>query len=413
MARAWLIASILWLGATASAATLDGITVVDLGPDDDGAAAAIRGWRRSGVIEYRFLVTYIAANGTYAALVNHQGNDPVCAAWAVEGSYSGDAITFGLPASAPTQNTQPKICQPFTLKAENGRIRASASNPVARRGRSPLASDAPVTRYDAVHDVVARVPLVALDWGAESFRRHNVLGVSLGPLPAVEAALSGRATFTLRESGAPIPDKAFEAPFAANGGQPATRLYGKAIIAETLGWPWDALYLMWHTETFAQPATGEAYEQGALARHGRPSGMQLGLPATQPPLLRYGPDRSPAQGGAVPTIPAIVPTLYWFYDLSGQPLQVGADGDPSNCLATADVWKRASGAGYAGYEVGPWGCSLIVVLAPSTSLGAVRGYRVEVSSPYAIALNHFATRVREMAELRDEIRELQSHVPEF
>src|SRR5262245_57148343 len=103
-------------GTVRSEETFDGITIIDL--SDQDAENVIRGRGEQSTIDTgKYLVTYVAAAGSYAALLGPNSGAASCVAWAVEGSYTGDEISFGSPPSVATINTAvPKVCQPFTLK---------------------------------------------------------------------------------------------------------------------------------------------------------------------------------------------------------------------------------------------------------------------------------------------------------
>lgn len=181
--------------ATASAAPaqdFDGITVLDITED---AANALRGKGGIPGMSAGQLVTFVAAAGTYASVVSSRG----CVAWAVDGSYTGQSITFGLPASTATQQSGgPPVCQPFTLTVvDEGTVRIEATGSLFDWTGRPLSSGAAPVSYNDAAKIVARVPLVRFDWGLPVFERHEVDGVILKPIERTNQALEDRAEITI------------------------------------------------------------------------------------------------------------------------------------------------------------------------------------------------------------------------
>jgi hypothetical protein len=391
MIRLFLLAflAFLALGAmlvfqpAALAARFDGVTIIEFA--DEAGWNAIRGRPAMGPAQSgTYIVTFVSGMGSYAALLGGFGSGRLCVAWAVETSYTGQSITFGLPASVASMEATPEICQPFTLTYEDAEtIRIDARNKFARSG-GPLSEAADMVSYGGAHRIVARVPLVPLDWGQRIFDTHTIKGVRLGPLPAVEAALSGqRVTISVSDMKRQmIYRKGFEAVVEdQSGASEQVRVGGYVAAKEVLGWPWDVVYGAWLQEGIAE-TTREAFEGAVSERYGTQS-------------LRYLNDAGQFQ-------------LLWIYDLAGRQLTANSDepdptgrrfladaATPDNCLAVgADQWLGKQGfADIVNRDIGPWGCPLIMTLTYDGRRGVVDSYRIEMVSGYALALNHFFTRL--------------------
>ena len=195
------------------------------------------------------------------------------------------------------------------------------------------------------------------------------------------------------------PYKEFTAKWGKQPGSslPAT-VGGTIAVAEVTGWPWDVLYGAGYSERLPHPSSGEAFEQAVIDRFGQPS-----LRMTQKKFSKE--------------------SLLWLYDLNGK--QLGPDdAAPGNCLLTLtlDIWNTR-GMARNNTDFGPWGCALVMVLMHDGSRivlsdGKVRDepvseYRIEAISGYALAINHFLTRVEEMRRIQEKVGELQTYQPKL
>jgi hypothetical protein len=376
-------------GTGARAQSFDGITIIEL--VDEAGENAILG-RGLGPTEFgnNLIVTFVTQQGSYATLT---GGNRQCVAWSVEGSYTGKSITFGVPPTKATTG-HPKICQPFTLTYQaDGTVQVDAHNKF-HKSQGPLSEAAEIVSYSRQRKVVARIPLVPLDWGLPIFDRHAIKGVRLGPVPVVQAALGGARTKVGKLRRQTDFQKDFEAILE---GQPTKSgqivIRGRIAAAEIMGWPWDVLYGAWLQER-ATPTATETFEQAAFDRQGKESlrrneGKFLSTRETQ---------------------------LLWLYDLAGQQIMVERNeaeepianaiaraARPDNCLATADLWLDNAAPTGINQDIGPWGCILIMILTHNGQRGEVGEYRIESVSGYTLALNHFFTRLEELRETRQKI----------
>lgn len=365
--------------AEARSQTFDGITFIELGVNED--LNAILG--RAGHAEY--IVTFVSAQGTYAAVGGRNGRS--CVAWAQAGSYTGDSITFGLPQSKQSMKLVfPIICMPFTLRYEGPEtVRVEAMNKF-----EPFGESAQIARYSRKRKVIARIPLIAFDWGLPVFSRYRIKGVKLGPLPALTAELGGNTDVKLSELG---PTRFGKIKFfrvtmhnPSDRANPTT-VGGRVVAAEVMGWPWDVLYMASYQERLPQRSFTEAFDRAVVERYGEPS---LEMPRTQSSAEVYS---------------------FWFFDLDGR--QIKLDGAaPGNCLATWDhrkVVRKRSGIEVD--DMGLWGCALVMRLTHNGNHGSVSEYSVEVTSGYAMALNHFLGRLEEMRVKSQKIQEVHSSEP--
>ena len=66
-------------------------------------------------------------------------------------------------------------------------------------------------------------------------------------------------------------------------------------------------------------------------------------------------------------------------------------------------------------DFGPWECALIMKLHFNSSRSAdpVDGYKIEVVSGYAYAINHFLNRVAEMRQIQEKIGKVTSYQPKL
>ncbi len=399
MIRRWAVGTVVLCAipfiamVEADAQTFDGITIIELA--DEAGWEAITGYNLRPKDRSRgsqSIVTFVSARGTYAALGR-------CVAWAAPGSYTGSSITFGIPADRYVIGVGiPQLCQPFTLRFEGpGVVRVEASNKFGGYG-GPQAADARPVRYSRRRSVVTQIPLVALNWGLAPFARHDIKGVRLGPVPALMEAGGIEAEIKIGKL-RNTPGNPYK-PFTARlGKQPDSSLPvtvgGSIAVAEVTGWPWDVLYGAWYSEHLPQQSSRAAFEQAVIDRYGQPS-----LRMTQ---------KSSKE------------SLMWLYDLKGK--QLGPDGAAAgNCLLTLDLWNSRSLAGN-NTDFGPWGCALVMVVTHNSPRilmrddkvmdRSVNEYRIEAVSGYALALNHFLTRVEKMRQVQDKIGELQAHQPKL
>ena len=360
--------------AAAQAGGIDGITIIEL--VDTTAAQVIHG-ARTGSDPY--LVVYVSAQGSYASVGN--GDKRHCVAWAKDGSYTGTTITFGIPATvASIQTAYPYVCQPFQLSLEAaGEVRVRADNPVGLG--SPLATDAQTVHYSRRHPMLARAPLMAVDWSQPMFRTYTLHDVPLGPLPVVTAALAPGSKMSLSplkvtHAGA---RKDFVVDQTPDDQWNSRRVMGDVLAAERLGWPWDALFGARHVEHFQQRSTITAFDEAIRSRFGDPTLVER----------RTGSARR---------------DHYWLFDLHGRQVATG-ESSSGSCLDTKDLWERQTWLSRINVDVGPWNCALVARLRDDASgQGTVSQYELEVMHGYATALNHFTWRVEQVQALRDQIR---------
>jgi hypothetical protein len=376
---------VTWLAhySTADAQTFDGITIIEV---SDEVAEVIRG-QPAGVAD-PYLVTFVTGNGTYAAL--EDGEKRACVAWAQDGSYSGGSIAFGLPPSEQSLKlVDPSVCQPFTLSFSGvDRVRVEATNKHGRSG--PLDPNAKELRYSAKHPLVASVPLIAFDWGMPVFASHDIKGVPLGPLPVLMERLGKTADLKLSplENLSAGPRKVLSLTIYGADRTNATTIEGNVAAAEVLGWPWDVLHVASYRERLTTEATTGDFEQAAIERYGAPSRIET-------------------RGTGAATR-----RLQWFFDLQGQQL-VMSSATPGNCLSTREHWIDHIDYRRFTRDIGPWGCSLILLLIDDGWDGSVKAYSIQAASGYAMALNHFMTRLEEVRAMRQEIEAVQAYKPKL
>jgi hypothetical protein len=348
--------------STAAAQNFDGITIIEL--DDREGAEAIVG----GIPGTSHIVTFVSAAGTYAALTDENHRD--CVAWAEAGSYTGDTIAFGLPRDEQ-RKASPRICLPFTLRLEGpGRVRVEAGE-----------------HYSRARRIVARAPLVAFDWGQPHFARHDIEGVVLGPVPAMQARLGASANiriFPQPLANGAIYDKTMRVEIA-NPEIPGDlrTVDGRIATAESMGWPWDAIIRAEKTERLPQPSLIDAFERAVVARYGQ---------ATMRELNPFG--------------TRVV--FSWFYDVAGHPVDPAARG-PDSCLPTRDLWEVAKDES----DLGPWGCGLIFTVSHDGTRDFVRTFEIRAQSGYAAALSHFARRLAELQAVRERNDAIRSNPVHF
>lgn len=341
----------------AGAQTFDGITIITF----DGNS----GPGREAIAKGDHIVTFVSARGAYAAVAtNVRGVRRGCIAEAVPGSYTGRSITFGV--DAPIERRKLKLdtlCPSFTLTFEApDSVRVAAANGYSRR-----------------QQVVVRIPLVAVDFGAPHFARHEVRGVRLGPV--LEPADVG----PLRQSSASDRHKLFRRQVDEAGSYRAL-VQGYAVAAEITGWPWDVVAQLRFSRDYEQKVTSEAFRDAALQRYGPPSAERPGY-------------------------------LVWLYDLAGHLVRL-SDPMTNGCRATADYWLKHDGTNIGhvdpnanSSDFGPWGCSVIMELGARRSDQGVDGFTMRMWSGYALALNHFFQRLEEPREVAGALGQLQQFEP--
>lgn len=406
MIRRWVVRTLIICAAPfiamveADAQTFDGITIIELA--DKAGWEAITGYNRSrgGIGDAQYLLTFVSARGTYATLTSFRGGSG-CVAWAKPGSYTGSSVTFGIPADSYAREDFHGLCQPFTLRFESpGEVRVEANNKVGGYS-GPQSADARPVRYSRRRSVVTQIPLVALDWGLAPFARHDIKGVRLGPVPALMEAGSIAAKMEISRL-RNMPGNPYKQLTVRLGKQPGSSLSatvnGSIAVAEVTGWPWDVLYGAMYSERLPQQSSREEFEQAVIDRYGQPS-------------LRFTQKRRSKE------------ILLWLYDLNGK--QLGPDdAAPGNCLVTWNLklWGT-TGMAQNNRDIGPWGCALVMVLTHDgmKSLMSdgelmdrnVSEYRIEAISGYALALNHFLTRIESMRQIQEKIGTLQAYQPKL
>jgi hypothetical protein len=357
-----LVATVAIAMPRAGAQELDGITIIEF-LDATGQDVVAKG---------DYIVTFVSALGSYAAVVARRGTHGGCQALAVPGSYTGRSITFGMAGDDTARRQRLRTyCPTFTVRLESdGAARIAVP-------RDPAAGD-----YELRQRIVARVPLRPLDFGISPFSRHDVKGVRLGPV------LDGEGLGPLRPASDNMDrHKSLARPVTLMSGRRSS-IHGHVAASEVTGWPWDVLYAAHFLEEFGQASTFGAFEEAVLKRHGEASVVQ--------------------EGGS----------LSWLYDLAGRRLALD-ESESDGCRATADFWlrydasKRVRGLNWdlSSYDLGPWGCSLLVELNPNRGNGGIIGYSIRAVSGYAMAVNHFLQRIGETAELARKLEALQGRKP--
>lgn len=366
-----LVAAALSGAAPAAAQTFDGITIIRF--SDEGGKRAIA--------DGDHIVTFVSARGSYGAVVAPRGSHAGCQALAVQGSYTGASIGFGM-AVDPVVARQLQLktyCPVFSMQFEDAEtVRITVPDYYG-----------PGKNYETSQKVVAHIPFHSVDFESEPFTRHDIKGVRIGPLLETQG-LSGLGG----SSGGSDRHRFLTRQVTTMQGK-ETALQGRAAAAEITGWPWDVLYFANYSENFGAASTFDAFKEAVVERYGQPSSIY---------------DESGF--------------MLWLYDLDGRKLGIG-DPDPSGCRATAEFWmqadplKRVTGMGwdFGGSDIGPWGCSLVMNLSPDRSSGGVRGYWVQVGSGYVMAMNHFLQRIEQTTGLLDEVRtltrSLRTNKPKF
>jgi hypothetical protein len=356
-----------------------GITVIELA--DEQAAHVLKGHGRGGGSH---IVTFVSDRGSYAALLgNHQTRE--CVAWAASGPKTNDFITFGLP---PTEQSlklvNPSICLPFTLSfAGPDLIRLVAENSFAEVGGA-LSNQAQRIRYDRPQRMIARIPLVSIDWEMPVFSRHKVNDVRVGPLPAKRTQELELKTLNRSPVGT---WKALVTVRDPRDSAKTNEAMGHVIKADVFGWQWDVLY---SAETKKHPdkvSLTDVFDQAVVGRYGKPTTIIRGR-------AEY------------------IKEFYWLFDLKGkQPGSVGND----TCSATFEFWKHEESLASFEKDIGPWGCSLVMLLSHNGNgvRPVVNVYSIQAVSGHVVGLNHFKRRIEELDAVRKQIEKVQSFKPKL
>lgn len=341
--------------AVALAQGFDGITIIAF-KDAGGASAIAPG---------DHIVVFVTARGSFAAVTDGSGK-PGCVSSAVPGSYTGRSIAFGVEGTvAERAHRLDRLCPIFTLHDEGAdmvRVRAGSS-------------------YSQRHEVVARVPFRAIDFGAAHFARHNVRGVRIGPVED-------------RELG-PLRGSDFQdhvRNFARQVGKPGesgARVQGYAAPAAVTGWPWDVLYYARFHQEFETKVASDGFREAVRRTYGEPS--------SEHPDSGY---------------------MAWLYDLDGK-LATSSERGENLCLRTAEFWAAYDARGFitsTGWQanstdLGPWGCSLMMEITPNRSDGGVVGYALTLGSGYVRAINHFFQRLEDPRKTREKLDQSRSVAP--
>jgi hypothetical protein len=174
----------------------------------------------------------------------------------------------------------------------------------------------------------------------------------------------------------------------STGSRYAPSVMGRAAATEITGWPWDVLFFAQYDEEFKKTSIYEAFMNAVHERYGTPSSLF-------------------EQSGY----------MLWTYDFDGQIVTFDEPGT-SPCRQTIEFWlnkgplHRIHGLGWQfnSYDLGPWGCSVIMELNPNRN-GGVSGYSISAASGYAMAINHFYQRIDETSDLLEKVRALANRKP--
>ncbi len=373
-----------WTVVPSSAGELDGITVIEL--SDREAGEAIRGHSRGSGLR---LVTYLSADGAYAALSDKGTRH--CMAPAQPGSYTGRRITFGLPADeATTRLVTPGICQPFTLEVlSNDKVRLVAKDNMFSRTGGPLDVSAAPISYVGEHRILGRLPLVALDWAKVLSSGLEIKGIPLGPLPAVIEHVNSNGSLGVRprspEQNA-IQPVALRLETVVGGETTVDDFHGLVVRGARLNWPWDVLYQLSSKDYLSQSILTEVFENAAIQRFG---------PVTLREVRRTD----------------TIQHLHWLLDLDGH-LVPAEPVSTSNCLATFDLWAHEDLLAIRD-DIGPWNCSLVLTVSFNGSTGAITQQGATMTSGYVLGLMHFSRRLRELDAALAEIERTRAHRPKL
>ncbi len=347
-------------GAAEPAGTLDGITLIEF--SNPGADAAITGGD--------FLVTFISGLGSYGAVLYKNGRNS-CRSLGMEGTYTGDSITFGMDAEEDFRRVRLDVyCPVFSVsRDEDDTVIVEAQN----------------GEYRKRHAIIAHIPLQEVDFGSAPFTTHDIKGVRFGPLgPAdkVKPLSAGGTTDRVR---------GYDKQLTTSRGEPYP-LRGFAVASEITGWDWHVLSFGSFLDQFDQAALEETFRKAVLDRYGEPSAF------------------NPASGFSV-----------WAYDLSGNKLdlsrpqkdacgatlELGLERDPSGKV------KELNGMRPFSSDLGPWGCGLLLTISPNRGDGGVTGYLVDGSVGYVNGLNHFLQCIEPVRALKQSIESVLEAKPKF
>ncbi|PSJ43789.1 hypothetical protein C7H85_16220 [Zobellella endophytica] len=342
----------VWTAPAAATESMDGITIIEFAGGQDALPGGDH------------IVTFVSSRGSYAAVA---GRGRGCLATAVPGSYTGRSITFGVDAPLDARrHGLDTLCPRFALTLESDGVRVEAE-----------------PRYSRRHRVLARVPLVSVDFGAPHFRRHDVKGVRLGPL------LSREDLGPLRPASHPnaYVYRNFRRDVGVEAGK-RRNVQGRAAPAEITGWPWDVLYSAHYYREYEATVPLE--------------GLQDAL------FEQYGPPSAEAADGM---------QWYWFYDLEG--MLTKPEGGAGPCAETLGYWLHQDANGRVTslstpankHDLGAWGCSLLMDINARSSSGGVTHYSLSMVSGYTMAISHFFQRIEEAMAVKERIDALHNTLP--
>jgi hypothetical protein len=314
------------------------------------------------------IVTFVSSRGSYAAVLqNFAGTRRGCLAGEVPGSYTGRSIEFGVDGDLTARRYRlDTLCPRFSLTLEDGGVRVRAGE-----------------RYSRRHPIVARVPLVALDFGASHFVRHEVRGVRLGPVLSPDdlgpvRPARGPTAYAFRN---------FRRDVGVEAGKPRN-VQGYAAPAAITGWPWEVLYAASYRREYEEAVRLEGLREALFRQYGPPSSQA-------PDDMQW----------------------FWVYDLDGH---LVTPGDTSGaCAETVGYWLTYDSNGRITglkahsnrFDFGAWGCSLLMDVNARSSSGGVTHYSVDMVSGYAMAMSHFFQRIAEPVAVMENLDALHEAKP--
>lgn len=314
------------------------------------------------------IVTFVSSRGSYAAVLrNFAGTGRGCLAGEVPGSYTGRSIEFGVEGDLTARrHGVDTLCPRFALTLEDGGVRVRIGGHYSRR-----------------HPIVARVPLVAVDFGAPHFVRHEVKGVRLGPVPSAEDL------GPVRPASHPnaYAYRGFRRDVGIEAGKPRN-VQGYAAPAAITGWPWDVLYAARYRREYEEAVPLEGLREALFRQYGPPS-------SRAPDDMQW----------------------FWVYDLEGN---LVTPGDTSGaCAETAGYWLTYDANGRITglkaqsnrFDFGAWGCSLLMDINARSSSGGATHYSVQMVSGYAMAMSHFFQRIAEPVAVVERLEALHEARP--
>ncbi len=112
--------------------------------------------------------------------------------------------------------------------------------------------------------------------------------------------------------------------------------------------------------------------------------------------------------------------VLWAYEVDGTQMQLGAAA-ASPCAATLrlvlseDALGRPTGLNLQSnsWDIGPWGCGVLMELSPNRESDGVSGYSITAASGYLWAINHFHQRIDETKALLRKVEELAVRKPKL